>query len=122
MRAFYELHWLPICGHIEFKNLLMVYKCLTYTNTPVYLCDLLVHKNRKGMCSNLGSNDDNEYLLIIPYVKYKIFTARTFSVIGPKLLNKLSSRIKSSAIYEEFKMDLKTYLFTKYVVNSVDTC
>ena len=80
MMALYELHWLPICGCIELKTLLMVYKCLTDTNTPMYLHDLLVHNNRKGMCSNLRSNDDNEHLLIIPYVKYKTFTARTFSV------------------------------------------
>ena len=75
------------CGHIEFKTLLMVYKCLTDANTPGYLCDLLVSINRKGMCSNLRSNDNNEHLLIIPYVKYKTFTARTFSVVGPKLWN-----------------------------------
>ena len=74
------------------------------------------------MPSNLGSNDNNEHLLIIPYVKYKTFTARTFSIVGPKLWNTLPSRIKSSTIYEGFKKDLKTYLFTKYVINSMDTC
>ena len=47
MRALYELHWLPISGCIEFKTLLMVYKCLTDTNTPMYLHNLLVHNNRK---------------------------------------------------------------------------
>ena len=100
----------------------MVYKCQTDTNTPVYLCNLLVNNNRKGMCSNHRSNDDNELLLIIPYVKYKTFAARTFSVIGPKLWNKLLSRIKSSATCEGFKQDFKAYLFTKYVVNSMDNC
>ena len=89
MRALYEQHWLPICGHIKLKTLLMVYKCLIDANTPVYLCDLLVHNNRKGMCSNLRSNNLNEHLLIIPYVNYKTCAARTFSVIGPKLWNKL---------------------------------
>ena len=81
----------------------MVYICLTDIYTPVYLHDLLVHNNRKGMCSNLRSNDDNEHLLIIPYVKYKTFAARSFSVIEPKLWNKLPSRIKSSATCEGFK-------------------
>ena len=47
MRALYELHWLPICSCIEFKILLMVYKCLTDTKTPVYLHDVLVHKIEK---------------------------------------------------------------------------
>ena len=65
MTGFQKLHWLPICGHIEFKTLLMVYKCLANTNTPVYLYDLLVHNNRKGLSSNLRSNNDNEHLLII---------------------------------------------------------
>ena len=71
MKTLYKLHWLPIHSHIEFKTLLLVYKCLRYTNTPVYLHNLLVHNSRKGMCSNLRSNDDIEYLHIIPYVKYK---------------------------------------------------
>ena len=98
MMVLYELHWLPICGHTEFKTLFMVHKCQTHANTPVYLHDLLVHNHRKGMCSNLRSNDDNEHLLIIPFVKYKTFAARTFSIIGPKLWNKLPSRIKASTI------------------------
>ena len=121
MRALYELHLLPIHGHIEFKTLLIVYNCLTDANTPGYLHDLLVHINRKEMSSNLRSNE-NEHLVIIPYVKYKTFTARTFQVVGPKLWNKLPSRIKSSTTCEGFKKDLKTYLFTKYVINSMDTC
>ena len=74
------------------------------------------------MCSNLRSNDNFKHLLIIPYVNYKTFTARTFSVVGPKLWNKLPSRIKSSITCEGFKKDLKTNLLTKYVVNSMDTC
>ena len=74
------------------------------------------------MCSNFRSNDNNEHLLIIPCVKYKTFAARTFNVIGPMFWNKLLSRIKSSATCEGFKKDLKTYLFTKYVINSMDTC
>ena len=74
------------------------------------------------MCSNLRSNDDNEHLLIMPYVKYKTFAARTFCVIGPKLWNKLPSRIKSSAICKGFKKGLRTYLFTTHAVNSMDTC
>ena len=104
------------------KLLFMLYQCLKDTNTPLYLHDLLVHNNRKGMFSNLRSNDDNEHLLIIPYVTYKTFVVRTFSVIGPKLWNKLPSRIKSSATCEGFKKELKTYIFTKYVINSKDTC
>ena len=74
MGALYELHWLPI-HDIEFKTLLMVYKCLTDINNPVYLHDILVHNNRKQRCSNLRSNDDNEHLLFIPYVKYRTFAA-----------------------------------------------
>ena len=122
MRALYELHSLPILGCIEFKTLLKVYKCLTDTNNPVYLHDLLMHNNRKRICFNLRSNDDNEHLLIITHVRYKTFVARTFSGIRPKFWNKLPSRIKSSATSDGFKKDLKTYLFTKYVVNSMDTC
>ena len=58
----------------------------------------------------------------MPYVKYKTFTARTFSAIGPMPWNKLPSGIKPSATCDGFKKHLKTYLFTKYIVNLMDNC
>ena len=46
------LHWLPIRDRIEFKILLIVFKCL-HKSGPQYLCNLLCkNHNREGLRSN----------------------------------------------------------------------
>ena len=47
-----DLHWLPIRAQIQYKILVMVYKCLD-NSAPDYLKDLLVHNpiTRPGLRS-----------------------------------------------------------------------
>ena len=71
IKALFELHWLPVRAHIDFKILLITHKYLNDSNSPSYLQNLLVHNKRSGMYPNLRSNDSNDYLLIIPCVKQK---------------------------------------------------
>ena len=85
IKALSELHWLPIRAHIDFRILLIINKCLNDSNSPSYLQKLLVHNKRLGIKSNLRSNDSNDHLLIIPYVKQKTFAVHSFSVYGPRL-------------------------------------
>ena len=61
-RAHYELHWLPSRVRIEYKILLLVFKCLNNT-APKYLENLLSINNRDGIASNLCSC--NAVVLII---------------------------------------------------------
>ena len=42
-----ELHWLPVKARIEFKIVLIIYKCLN-CNVPKYLKDLLVLNKLSG--------------------------------------------------------------------------
>ena len=45
-KAYYELHWLPIRARIEYKILLLVFKCL-HNMVPKYLENLLIINNRE---------------------------------------------------------------------------
>ena len=83
----HKLHWLLIGAHINFKMLLMVFKCLRGSKFPCILKNLLVHNKRSGISDNSRSNDGE--LLIVTYVKYKMFVAQALSVSGPRLWNSL---------------------------------
>ena len=42
--AFYELHWLPVSLRIDYKILLLTFKCI-YGLAPTYLSDLISIKS-----------------------------------------------------------------------------
>ena len=67
-RVDYELHWLLIRARIEYKILLLVFKCL-HNMTPKYLENLLTINNREGIARNLCSND--AVTLIVPHIEKK---------------------------------------------------
>ena len=73
-----KLHWLPIRTQINFKILVLVYKCL-WGNAPKYLKDLITLNpiKRQGLRSERKINQ-----LIILFTKYKTFAARSFAVTG----------------------------------------
>ena len=87
LQALHDLHWLVICAIIDFKTLMLVFKCLHDKFAPSYLNDLLVTNKCTGMYGNLRSNSQNAELLIIPYIKNKTFATQAFSVCGPRLWN-----------------------------------
>ena len=91
-KACYELHWLLIRARIEYKILLLVFKCL-YNMVPKYLENLLIINNREGIARNLCSND--AVTLIIPHVKNKTFVACLFSVQGPIWWNGLPASLRN---------------------------
>ena len=69
--------WLPIRASIEYKILLLVFKCLNNI-APKYLENLLSINNREGIPRNLHSN--KTVILIVPDVKNKTFPAFLFSM------------------------------------------
>ena len=99
-----ELHWLPIETRIQFKMLLLVYKCL-HGLAPSYLRSLLTdHKSVRALRSNSMS------LLYVPRTK-SCLGARAFSASAPVLWNELSANLKDADSVSSFKISLKTYLF-----------
>ena len=83
--ALRDLHWLPIRAHIQYKILIIVYKCLD-NSAPDYLKDLLVHNpvTRPGLRSEAKNQ-----ILIVQRTYSKTFASRSFSMAGPQLWNSL---------------------------------
>ena len=104
-RALRELHWLPVRKRIDYKLLLITYKCLNGIG-PSYLSELLYPYVPK---MNLRSSTQG--LLCVPNTRLKSFGDRGFSAVVPKLWNDLPTSVKNVESLEVFKANLKTYLF-----------
>ena len=103
-----ELHWLPIKQQIQFKILVLTYKCLN-NSAPEYFKDLIVTitPTRGG----LRFSSNKAICLLIPKTKCKTFANRSFSMAAPKLWNHLPEDLRLSESLEIFKKRLKTLLF-----------
>ena len=102
-----KVHWLPIKYRVQHKLLTLVYRCLL-GEVPQYLQELLVEQPyyRQGLRSN-----DMYKRLMVPKTKRKTFADRSFSVAGPRQWNNLLDHVKRSPNVEQFKTELKMYLF-----------
>ena len=102
-----DLHWLPIRKRIEFKILLLTFKC-TQGCAPLYLRELLV---KQANTRTLRSNTKN--LLQIPLTYLKRFGDRAFCSYAPRIWNELPDDIEAADSVQNFKKQLKTLLFRK---------
>ena len=107
--ALAELYWLPLKSRIMFKILVLVFKCLR-GEAPEYLMNLLVRCTEQT--HNLRSSNTIDKL-VIPRTVRQMFAARSFSVAGLTLGNKLPNYIKDSNSLDIFKKNLKKFLFAK---------
>ena len=101
----FKLHWLPLNYRIHFKILLLVYKCLNGL-APIYLSELL----------RLEIVHDYSVLVLriflaVPRSRLKTYGDRAFSVVAPKLWNRLPPELRGVTSVDQFKAHLKTYLF-----------
>ena len=103
-----SLHWLPIKIRIDFKILLITYKCVN-SLAPEYLCNL-VHKKE---CPRPLRSDKLE-LLKIPTTRLKTYGDRSFQYAAAVEWNKLPLDIRQSSSVSCFKTNLKTHLFKQY--------
>ena len=105
-----QLHWLPIAARIEFKIIVLVYKCL-HGNAQEYLQKILTPKPvlREGLRSSTFTNN-----LHVPKTSRHTFASRSFSVSGPSLWNELPYNIKECTNLKRFRKEVKTHLFKKY--------
>ena len=100
-----DLHWLPIRKRIEFKILLLTFKCMQGC-APLYLRELLVKQ-----ANNRTFRSNTKNLLQIPLTNLKRFGDRTFCAYAPRLWNELPDNIKAADSVHNFKKQLKTLLF-----------
>ena len=94
-----SLHWLKVEYRIQFKVLLLVFKCV-HNIAPPYISELIPLNN---------FNSTRRSSFHIP----RISCDRAFSSAAPRLWHQLPSEVKECRSIESFKNNLKTYLFKK---------
>ena len=99
-----DLHWLEVRERINYKILMMVFKC-RHGLAPCYLWEWISFNYNRPLRS--ASNCD------IPVVKCNTTLVHnsSFRSIGPRLWNALPNNIKAINTLSEFKTKLKTHLF-----------
>ena len=103
-----ELHWLPIKCRINYKLLLLTFKCL-HQLAPQYLADLLtIYEPGRSLRSS------NTLSLTERKARTKTYGERTFSYMAPRLWNALPSSLRQCQSITNFKTKLKTYLFKNH--------
>ena len=105
----YELHWLPIRYRIEFKIVLLTYKCLNDIG-PLYLKEL-VELRAYDHGYSLRSKENK--LLENPSGRLVTMGDRSFRVVAPMLWNSIPLDIREAETVGSFKRQLKTFLFSK---------
>ena len=85
-----SLHWLPVCFRIDFKVLLMVFKCLRGLG-PSYLSELLLPYEPSRSLRSSGTGP-----LIIPKVKTRTYGEASFQHYGPRLWNSLLEDLRAA--------------------------
>ena len=102
-----ELHWLPVKKRIEFKVLVLTYKCMNGL-APQYLCDKI-----KAYSPTRSLRSSSQLLLDVPKPDTKL-GKHAFSYAGPFLWNSMPVELRRSQSLYVFKGHLKTYLFKKH--------
>ena len=97
-----ELHWLKVEQRIQFKILLLAYKCLN-GSAPSYLADLLRY-------SDINSSRDPALKSPVPRT---LKGERAFQCSAARLWNAMPRSVKFCVNVGNFKRNLKTYLFAQ---------
>ena len=92
-----SLHWLPIKIRIDFKILLLTYKCVNNL-APKYLCNLVIKKK----CPRPLRSEKLEHLKI-PQTRLKTYGDRSFQYAEAVEWNKLPLVIRNSTSVASFK-------------------
>jgi hypothetical protein len=105
-----ELHWLQDPQRIEFRLVVLAYRCLHGT-APQYLADGLQRLADISSRSRLRSA--SSALLQVPRSNRKTIGDRAFLVAAAKACNGLPPSITSSPSLLQFRRTLKTELFRR---------
>ena len=100
------LHWLPVKRRIVYKILLYIFKA-QHNLAPTYLSNLIEPYTKPR-----SLRSESQLLLKTPRSRLKSAGDRAFCVIGPKLWNYLPIHLKKAESLNEFKTELKTFLFS----------
>ena len=95
-----KLHWLPVGRRIEFKILMLSFKCI-HGMAPPYQLELIHERPDKG------TRSDEKNYLNIPTINKKSFGERTFSFSSAKLWNDIPEELCFEDNVKLLKKDLK---------------
>lgn len=101
-----RLHWLPIRKRIDFKLLVLMYKCL-HELAPTYLQELIT-SNTPGYDTRKSLDTT---LLLVPRTRTLTWGDKAFQAAGPTLWNDLPKNIRQATSLATFKKLLKTHLY-----------
>ena len=119
-RFLVKLHWLPIKARIEFKIcFLIVFKALRF-GQPKYIAEML---SPPVTISHLTlRSDDDPYRFHEPRaVGERPFAERSFVYTAPRLYNGLPATVKQQGSVQSFKIQLKTFLFSRAYNSDTNT-
>lgn len=103
----HSLHWLPIPFRIEYKIILLTYKCIN-GHAPSYLHELITPQTSiRSLCSA------NSMLLQVPSTRLRTMGDRAFCTAAPRLWNSLPGQLRATQSLDSFKTGVKTFLFKK---------
>ena len=103
-----ELHWLPVQARIEYKIILIAFKCI-HDSAPSYLKELV--QVRDPPRSNMRSSAAP---LLTSTPSCNVLMTRSFGYSAPFLWNALPESIRQVESLTIFKSQLKTFLFRKF--------
>ena len=103
-----DLHWLPVNLRISYKLMLYIYKSIN-GYSPSYLTQMLEMKERPIRLRQF----DDQLQLMVPRTR-TLDTEAAFSVNRPKLWNALPFNLSFFSSLNNFKNNLKRYLFKLY--------
>ena len=101
----HNLHWLKISYRIQYKVLLLTFKCLNGT-APEYLSDLVDFYKPKRILRSSSKN-----LLSVPEIRTKTYGERCFVYAAATEWNNLPDDLRFCPSLDIFKSKLKTHLF-----------
>ncbi|XP_078147037.1 uncharacterized protein LOC144542992 [Centroberyx gerrardi] len=102
-----SLHWLPVSFRVDYKVLLLTYKCIN-RHAPPYLQELITPQT-----STRTLRSTNSLLLRAPSTKLRTMGDRAFCSAAPRLWNSLPNHLRAAQTLDSFKTGLKTFLFRK---------
>ena len=101
-----KLHWLPVARRIDYKIIVVTYRCL-HGQAPSYLSrHILPHVFTRSLRS-----ESHGRIVFPPQPLLVHYGDRAFSQFAPRLWNNLPVSIRLADDFSTFKRLLKTYLF-----------
>ena len=100
-----SLHWLPVARRIDYKVLILTFKCL-HDLAPTYLKELI-----QEYIPPRALRSSSQMLLREPRTRLQSYGDRSFAKAAPVLWNNLPFELRICDDLDTFKSHLKTFLF-----------